>query len=193
MIWTEDLELLLRRAAGLGRLPEGIPREDLPAAAERVRRRSDAVAQYLGLAHAQHIATPSLWATRWNAGAERRRLTEALKKLGWTVSYVEDAEAARHKIASANPHATQLVVIAESSALSLLDRLKANGLTLPFQPEDAALLLLAEELFQATVARMGHPPKDAWVDPIGVTEFQQRALGLPFHPFLLEIAVPTLS
>ncbi len=156
------------------------------AIAKRLAARSRAIRTVLDLPARPRPRTARQWETAWNRRALYDELAAAARRLGWQVRAVErfDPNPAFLPTGAAEEN---VLLVEEQAALALLTELRSAGLRLPFQPADALLIQLAEELFHLAAGRAGHQPADAWVDEAAPPVFAQDVLGLPFCPLVLRV------
>lgn len=183
-IWLETTDELAER--WVSRYPaearaDGLDAKDL---ASRLQHRASAVQKYLGLPDGPEIKNARSWDRLWNAAALEKTLSAALGKLGWTLVFSE--RGATHPLILGDVGGPQNLVIEKPHAEARAKQYEEAGLLIPFRTRDAALTLLAEELFALATEEMGNKPAKAIVDEIAPKVFTQNVLGLPFHPWAVE-------
>lgn len=182
-IWRATLETLASR--WLMQNPH--VEEDADGVAARLIARAETVRKYCDLPQARQLDTPRKWETNWKPVEAWDRLAAVLERLEWRAKLVESPRFSPATLASSQAgEQVDTVFVEKSVAEELAARFRAHGLLLPFGWREGAVLILAEELYDISASRMGHPPAREWVDQLSRHPFTHTVLGWPFYPWVLD-------
>lgn len=157
----------------------------------RTGERAAAVLKYLHLKPARPMATPRQWEAYWNVREVMETLSGAAGRFGRVIQVLPGKPDYHSSVLAAqttgSPHTIQIY---EDEIRLQTQRIVDSGVGFPFVPNDLIVMTVAGELYQLAVERIGRPPRETWIDRLGVPTFQRLALGLPFDPLVLSLLDP---
>ncbi|CAN5389225.1 hypothetical protein BH09SUM1_BH09SUM1_23610 [soil metagenome] len=183
-VWTDSVEAIARQREAAGR-DLGLPAAEL---VRRARLRAEAVRKAAGIAPARPIKTLRQWDAFWKATELEKALLAAFAKLGWSVTFVSPNQMSSQAIvmSSDQPEGNNLLLETTAAEIRMVQYAQ-GGLEIPLKWSDAALILMAEELYAIAAEKLGEMPKIEMVDEVARAVFVQEALGLPFSPWVLNL------
>ncbi|MEO8377606.1 MAG: hypothetical protein ABI579_08035, partial [Candidatus Sumerlaeota bacterium] len=108
------------------------------------------------------------------------------KQFGWSVMFIESPKQLS-SLSMMSSGDGDTIFLEQPATEAFARTVREAGFPGPFDPQDAAPVLLARELYDIATPQLGHPPKEPWIDELARELVAQRLTGLPFNPTALSI------